>query len=172
MPLDHPHRLPFAIVKGGGKDSWPYLNKFYISIQNLFYRMRLLELRCIIKSNPQVDFIYVIPPINYTHHWNHLIKYDDHTMKMPEDINNTRDMIEKYWIKRRFLITPKLQSMIKHNLKNLSNLRILDLDSFFLRNANNNANDTQKFFLDYCHLNTLGHSLLAEELNKIIKNKN
>ena len=171
-PSKYPHKFPFAIIKGGGKDSWPYLNKFHILVQNLFYRIRLLELRSIIKANPQTNFIYVIPPINYTHNWEHMKKYDQQNIEMPKDINSTRNMLEKYCIKRRFLITPKLQSMIKQKLKNLDNLNILDLDAYFLKQVNNNAMATQKFFLDYCHLNELGHSLLAKELKKIIENKN
>jgi len=168
----HPHRFPFAIIKGGGKDSWPYLNKFYISLQNSFYKMRLRELRSIINDNPQTNFIYVIPPINYTHNWNHMKKYDQLNIEMPKDINITRDIIEKNWIKRRFLITPQLQSMIKQNLIGLDNLNILNLDDYFLKQVNNNPANTQKFFLDYCHLNKLGQSLLAKELKNLIENKN
>jgi hypothetical protein len=164
-----PH--PFAIIKGGGKDSWPYINRFSIFVQNLFYRMRLQELRSIIKAHPETNFIYVIPPINYTHNWQHMQKYDNWEMEMPEDITQVRDILEKHWIHRRFLITPGMQTMIKQNLKNLDNLYVLDLDAYLLKQVNNNPRGTEKFFLDYCHPNNTGHYLLAERLKQIIKAK-
>ncbi|MBU1044332.1 MAG: hypothetical protein KJ915_08060 [Candidatus Omnitrophica bacterium] len=167
----HPQRVPFAILKGGGKDSWPYLNKFYITIHNLFYQMRLLELRNIILANPKVNFIYIIPPINYAHNWDIMKKYDKLIEEMPEDVNSIRNLLEKYWIKRRFLITPKLQTLIKEKLKNIENLTIFDLDAYLLSQVKGNALDTQSFFLDYCHLNESGHGVIAEQVKEIINNK-
>ena len=165
-----PARFAFAIEKGGGKDSWPYINKTMIGIQNIFYRMRLLELKGIIKAHPETDFIFVIAPINYSHDWEHMKKYDMVDMEKPDDINTIRQELEKHWIRRRFLITPKLQKTIQGYLGNIKNLYILDLDSILLKSAKNNPWDTEQYFLDYCHLNPQGHKILAEQLKQKISN--
>ncbi|MFH2137306.1 MAG: hypothetical protein ABII88_02215 [Candidatus Omnitrophota bacterium] len=165
--------IPAGLMDHGAQD-WNTLSKYDILLQSFVFHMRLYELKTIIRANPKVSFIYVIPPINYFHARNLIREESGYNL----DIDGlSREMIrketERLWIKQRHTISPNLQDIIEKDLRNLDNLVILNIDELLFKQtkAASGGYSPCIFFIDYCHLNEAGHTLLAQELKKIIQKK-
>jgi hypothetical protein len=156
LKLTEPRR--YAIMHGPTKEQWPPLNRTAVAVQKAVFRLRVYELKSLIRAHPGVTFIYVIPPVNYPYVWGLMRAEREAASELPEDSALVRREIEHSWIRHRYLITPDMQDMIKQGLRGVSNARCIDLDTLF-RKQSGSLSGTSRFFLDYCHLNAAGHRI-------------